>query len=694
MPQCGPDGKYTGPAPDVTGKAVAQVLAGGKDALAALIGMLKDPGAGEDYKARYLLHATATRAAGPGMDKERQLLCESLADGLGKAQSPVVRAYLIEELKWIGGSESAAAVAGLLLDAKLWAPAVDALVAMRAPGAFREALPKAREPAAKAAMIQALGVLRDAQATDALIASASATDPNIALAAVEALANIGDPKAVDVVLKAADPAGGTYGHLKSAEAALRLGQRLAESGRKADATAIYTSLGKRYVGKEGRHVRAGCLWGLSVLAEGEPMPELLAAMADGDAQVRAVAGRIAATLPGGAAVDKWLALLAKAPARDRAGILFVLGAIGDAKALPAVLAAMDDAQEPVRLEAMRSAAAIGGPKAAEALVARLLGAKGAEQDTAAEALAAARGEEAGAASAAAMAKTTDAGIRARFIGVLAGRRAIAQTEAVASTLGDSDAGVRIAALRAMAVLGAETHVPAVLRAVKEARSPEERDAAEGALIAIGQQAPDKAAAAVVAALPAAQGDQAGALLRVLVRLGGAEAANAVVAGADSSDPKTRDDAVDALATWSSPRGLTEAGEGLLKIAEGSREARHQVLALRAYVRLSRSREWNRPLPELLKAYERLLKAARRADEKRVVLGALAGMGDAQAVRLAAASLDDKEVGEEAAAAVVAAAARVRNKADGDVQAAVRRVLKTSRKDDTLAAARKLVIEKP
>ena len=58
MPDADGDGKYTGPAPDVAQKAVDQILAGGKDTLAALIGMLKPDDVGEgyqDYKADYLL---------------------------------------------------------------------------------------------------------------------------------------------------------------------------------------------------------------------------------------------------------------------------------------------------------------------------------------------------------------------------------------------------------------------------------------------------------------------------------------------------------------------------------------------------------------------------------------------------------------------------------------------------------------
>ena len=113
------DGKYTGPKPEVALEAVQQVLKGGKDNIAALVGMLREPGKGDDYKAHYLLHATATHVARPGAEEDRQMVCEALVSTLGGPAPTLVKAHVLEELKWIGGKESVAAISKLLLDPEL-----------------------------------------------------------------------------------------------------------------------------------------------------------------------------------------------------------------------------------------------------------------------------------------------------------------------------------------------------------------------------------------------------------------------------------------------------------------------------------------------------------------------------------------------------------------------------------------------
>ena len=410
MPDCDKSGKYAGPAPDVATKAVLGVLEGGKDNIVALVGMLKEPGKGEDYKAHYLLHAVATHARRPGAEKERRMVCEALASALDGARPSIIKAYILEELKWIGGAESVAAISKLLLDETLYDFAVQALVASKAASPLREALPKAKGRN-RVALIQALGVLRDADSVGALIEAVSA--PVTCLAAIEALAAIGDPRAVGAVLKVARLEKSSYEEMRLAEAALRLAQRLVAAGKKDEAERIYTTLAEQCPGKAGRHIRIGCFRGLAAIAGDEAITELLKALADPDLQVRAAAAETARSLPGGLMVDKWLTLLKTGNRKDRPGVLFVLGAIGDAKALAAVLDAMDDKEETVRREALRAAGGIGGKEAAEALVARAMAKKEVEGRVAYESLIACRGPAANGVVGAAAKDAPDAATRRR-----------------------------------------------------------------------------------------------------------------------------------------------------------------------------------------------------------------------------------------------------------------------------------------
>jgi len=689
-----PDGKYTGPDPATAQKAIDFVLKGGKAAILELAGMLKEPGKGEDYKAHYLLHATATYARRPGAEDQRKMITQALAEALEAKRPTIVRQHILEELLWLGGDEPLPILAKLATDPELYDFAIRALEARKAAAPLRAALPKA-SGRNRAAAIQALGRLRDAQAVTAILADMKNTDPAVRLAAAEALANIGDPRAVGPVLAAAKLDKATYEEMKLAEAALRLAQRLAEAGKKDDAKRIYTTLPKQYPGKPGRHVRCGCLAGLVAVAGDQVLPELIAAIADPDPQVRAMGMQVAKSLAGRAPVEQWVALMKKSKGNDRAGALLVLGAIADPKALPAVLDAMKDTDEAVRREAMAAAAAIGGQAAAKALIARLTAKDRAEQQAAYECLIACQGDDANPTIADAAKAATDPALRARLIELLGARRATDQMAVILTAAHNPHPAVQAAAARALQMAGTDRQAPTLVKMLKEAKEPEVRRAAEQALLAIGSRARDQVARQLADALKeGANADAAAAMLRILGRVGGAVAAKTLSACADSPDPKVKDEAVRALANWTSREGITEASDALLKIASTSKNLRHHALALRNYINLARSDPWRRDTKRRLAMYEQALKIAKRPEEKRAVLGGLNEIREPAAAQLAASCLNDAAVAEEAAKAVVEIAKRVRNKTDDKLQAALRAVVDVAKNENTLKEARKLLVNKP
>ena len=692
MPDCDRDGKYTGPAPDVALKAVHEILKGGKDNIAALVGMLREPGTGDDYKAHYLLHAVGTHVRRPGAEEERQLVCEALGSTLDGEAPSLAKAHVLEELKWIGGKESVPAISKMLLDPKLYDFAAEALVAIRAAKPMRAALPKATGRN-RVALTQALGVLRDLDAVPALIEALGQDDPAVRLAAAEALASIGDPRAVDPLLRLATLRKATYEEMRMAEAALRLAQALLDAGKKDDAKRIYTALAKQCPGKAGRHIRTGCLRGLVAVAGDEVLPELLAALADPDVQVRVVAARVAAALPGGNAVDKWLRLLPTARREDRAGILFVLGSIGDAAALPAMLKAMDDKDQGIRLEAIRSAAAIGGAGAAEALVARALAKEGDECDTALDSLARCRGQETNKVVAAAVDQATDPALKARLIHVLSARRASDQMAVILAAAEHAQPTVRIAAVRALEAIGGQREAEVLVKMLRRTKDADERKTIEQALLAIGPRARDQVAKTVIAALEGASPEAAAAMFRILGRVGGAEAAKALTTYGSSPDPQYRDEAIRRLSAWSESRGLREAADGLLAIAKAADDPKRQVMALRSYINLARSRHWRRNIAQQLEIYSQALQIATRPEEKRAVLGGLGGIQNIGALKIAATCLGDKTVAEEAAAAVVRIVGRLKNKTHEDIQAALAKVVDVSKNKRTVKEAQRFLIKR-
>lgn len=172
---------------------VAELLAGGRETLAALLDTLVDPASGKsDSQARHALHALIIHAGGLG-DEQRRALADALADELKREDRPEnVRAFLLQELRWCGGPPAAKAAGQLLLHPRLYQDAAMALLAIRdgATEQFRAALTAVTVAPQRAACVTGLGVLRDRGSVDVLKQAAAENDPGVRAAAQWALAAI------------------------------------------------------------------------------------------------------------------------------------------------------------------------------------------------------------------------------------------------------------------------------------------------------------------------------------------------------------------------------------------------------------------------------------------------------------------------------------------------------------------------
>jgi HEAT repeat protein len=224
-------------------RVLAELLKGGREHVVALVGLLVEPGKGDDSRARYALHALATHVCGAMGRPKRKPFAEALASTLGDAGRPTgVRAFVIRQLQVAGGKEVAEALGQQLADAELCEPAAQALLAIRDGAAeqFRAALPKVTGKQ-RLTVVQALGVLRDEKSAGALRKLAADPDRDTRLAALWGVANLGAAGGVAAVLKAAD-AKVPYERIKATQACLLLAERLAAAGQKREAARVYKYL--------------------------------------------------------------------------------------------------------------------------------------------------------------------------------------------------------------------------------------------------------------------------------------------------------------------------------------------------------------------------------------------------------------------------------------------------------------------
>jgi hypothetical protein len=131
---------------------------------------------------------------------------------------------------------------------------------------------------------------------------------------------------------------------------------------------------------------------------------------------------------------------------------------------------------------------------------------------------------------------------------------------------------------------------------------------------------------------------------VLAALGGSRALEATVAGTRDTDDAIRDAATRALADWPD----REAIEPLVSIASGGGPIVQKVLALRGAVRLIK--EASMDAAAKVSLCDRLMNAAGRPDEKRLVISCLSTVRDARALTKVLSCIDEASLKAEAALA--------------------------------------------
>ena len=258
--------KLTGPKWTDAVKVYDALLAGGRDAILELIGMVSEGNDPKLYRPRYVLHGLALYLCRPEKQQQRTTFVEALLSQLGGDRPKYVQAFIIREIEVVGNESAAPVLGKLLLDEELGDPAAKALLAIRAGavGQFRAALPNA-SGRARLTIIQSLGVLGDATSADALKQAAADQDVDLRLAALWALAKVGGPGVVDMLIKASDTEG--WERIQATKACLLAAENLVSAGRRDDAANIYRHLRDTRTDPKEQYVREAATKALAAAGE-------------------------------------------------------------------------------------------------------------------------------------------------------------------------------------------------------------------------------------------------------------------------------------------------------------------------------------------------------------------------------------------------------------------------------------------
>ena len=330
-------------------------LALGGESLTQLCGRLSAAGDGDDSKVRFALDGLTSHVASSG---GRSAYVSGLLASLARHAAPDAKAFVISQIERLGGDDCVDALSAYLNDARLGDDATRALVVIGTPAAERRLLGvlstvKDRQ---KAAIVRALGERRSAQATSSIASLANDDNAELRYAAWQALAKIGDYEAMPFgALEAASKSESRRDRAEANSAYIEYASSVARAGKPDAAADLLRKLIRTRTRADERNVPCAALSHLVDVLGDKALGDLLSAMDSENGDLRAVAVRLAAGIPGADATRAWTEKLGDVDAPAKVKIIGMLGRRGDESAIEAVEREIDSDDASVQIAAIRSA---------------------------------------------------------------------------------------------------------------------------------------------------------------------------------------------------------------------------------------------------------------------------------------------------------------------------------------------------
>lgn len=541
-------------------------------------------------------------------------------------------------LRRVGSGKSVSKLARLLGNEKLSDPARFALQGLPSPKAD-QALRKAMKKQDGALRIGAIGSVAqrgDRKAVSQIAKWLDADCSDLAHASVVALGQIGGSKAAAALANA--DVSPEFEALRD-DACLVCADEMLADGETAEAIDIYKKL---TCPSRAPMVRVAAYRGL-VLADKEAALPTVLELLDADCPKlrQAAAGPFMAELKGTSVTRAYANKIPSLQPDVQLMVVAGLAARGDRAALPAVTAAAASSDEAVRMAAIQALGPLGDGSSVK-LLAKVAAEGGDIGDAAAASLNRLGTDDVDAAIEKCLANSA-APTQRMLIQSLVARRASNAESVLLRCADDGNAQVRQEALRGLATIADGDSMPALIGVLLNARTDNDRRAAEKALLASGEamSSGQERTASLIAALSGASAPARGSLLRVLGTFGGNDAFATVKAGLKEKDPSVSEAALRVLADWPDtfPMGT------LQKTAEKTADNNRRLLALTGFMRMAELVTYP-SVEERLRTYGVALKAAKREEEKRLVLEATSRVADFAALTFLEKCLKDKSIASE------------------------------------------------
>ncbi len=633
--------------------------------------------------AQSVIERIAFRASRPGAETERSACSKAISAALGPRVGPLARVWLLRQLERIGREEAVTQVAALLTDgdATVRESARRALQknpAKEANTALQKALGSA-DTAWRVALFNALGQRRDPSNLNILLQASASDNDDVRMATLVGLANLAD-KSAAATIASAMAKGEPRARRLAVDCYLRLADALAAAGDKAAALSLY----KNMLSHEG-HLKCAALIGVGRYGSPSDLPTLLDALSDQNVKVR---GACVEALSLFQVEEATVALVARMHTPNPETKLAVLQALtrrGQKSTMPVFIAAVQEADEAVRVAAIAGLGTVGNVGAVPLLL-KAAAASGKPQEAARQSLQALSGANVNSAVLAAI-EDKDAKIRVEAVRAISARHIVAATPSLLKAAEDADGNVRHESLRALGVVAPSSALAPLAAVLVRAADDGARGEAANALVNIATRDADIEGRSepVLAAMASARGVAKFSLLGVLGRIGGKKSLEGVRSAVREQDEKVKDAAVHAMIEW--PDAV--AADDLLILAKTSTSETHRVLATRGYIRVCAIR-CPRPDAETARLLVAGLQVAKRPEEKWQALSALGEVRDILALQAVAPCMGDEALREEAALAAVRIGRDIWNDHPQAVKDAMRKAIEVSKNQDLKRDAKEAI----
>jgi HEAT repeat protein len=558
------------------------------------------------------------------------------------------RKFACQQLALIGTARAVPALAGLLESSDTVALGCLALGPNPSPEAgraLRDALDSA-EGEARLQIINTLGNRQDPLAVSLLAGLSRHDEGATAEAAIVALGRIGDSNVVHALSALRRENRQEVAHALD-EASLYCAESLVAAGDRRGASQLYEEL---LASAQSRAARRGSFHALISLDEDGGQRRILDVLRGDDASLKplAIAGII--DLSGADVSHKFGAELPRLAADDQVLLIEALAARGDPDAIGIIAAQAKAGDAAVRTAAVQALGQHGDATSVPALAGALAGAASAAERQAVErALVTLRGGT-----------TTDAAIiealkseadksKPSLMTSLALRRSRLAVPALLEETQSSVPAVARAAFQALGPLVVAKDLEPLLDGLTHLKAEAARAHAEIAVSRALAQLNDKTAGSKLLRLrldPRTDVTTRLSLMRLLPNVPDAAALEVLAEASAASDVEVVDTALRALADWPDQ----DAWDLLEGVYRRSGAESYRVLALRGLVRLARE-STRQPNDAVILRYRGLFEGAKSDNDRKLILGALAGVAHPAALEMALSQLGGPGVRAEAALTV-------------------------------------------